>query len=367
MSASSSGAGCAVLITGGAGFVGTNLAVRLIEGGERVRILDSLDRAGSERNIAWLRERHGERVSFVHGDVRNVSVVASAMQGIEHVVHLAAQVAVTKSLTNPAFDFDVNAFGTLNVLEAIRRCRQRPSLLFTSTNKVYGTLDDLPLRVDGHRYVPLDHHVAAQGIGELRALDFHSPYGCSKGAADQYVLDYARSYGLQAVVFRMSCIYGRHQYGNEDQGWVAHMARSALAGEQITIYGDGMQVRDVLFIDDLLDAFQRARELMPALSGRAFNIGGGPANTTSVLELIGRLETCLGRRIHLSLGPWRVGDQRYYVSDSSRFDAATGWHPRVSVSAGIAGLCEWLQTSSQLTFRRPQPSVSSIAMAGARE
>lgn len=364
MSAPSAGAGCAVLITGGAGFVGTNLAARLIEGGERVRILDSLDRPGSERNLAWLSERYGERIDFIQGDVRNLSSVTAALHGVEHVVHLAAQVAVTHSLVNPAFDFDVNALGTLNILEAVRRCRQPPSLLFTSTNKVYGTLDEVALTVDENRYVPVDRQVHSHGISELQPLDFHSPYGCSKGAADQYVLDYARSYGLRTAVFRMSCIYGPHQYGNEDQGWVAHMARSALGGETITIYGDGLQVRDVLFVEDLLDAFESARKLMPALSGRAFNIGGGPSNITSVMELIARLRTCLNRHIDLSRGPWRVGDQRYYVSDTTRFSAATGWRPRTDVAQGTASLCEWLQTSSRLTFQPPRSMASPAALVG---
>jgi CDP-paratose 2-epimerase len=338
-----------------------------MDGGERVCIFDSLDRPGSERNLAWLQDCYGERMHFIQGDIRNLSALTGALHGIEHVVHLAAQVAVTRSLVNPAFDFEVNAVGTLNLLEAIRRCRQAPSLLFTSTNKVYGALDDLALRADDSRYVPMDQGVNCAGISEQRSLDFHSPYGCSKGAAEQYVLDYARSYGLQTAVFRMSCIYGPHQYGNEDQGWVAHMTRSALAGEPITVYGDGLQVRDVLFVDDLLDAFERARDLMPALSGRAFNIGGGPTNTISVLELIGRLETALSRRIQLSLGPWRVGDQRYYVSDTSRFTAASGWQPHTSVADGIASLCEWFRSSAQLAFRPPQPNVFSNVPLGAHE
>lgn len=364
---SASTASSTTLITGGAGFVGTNLAARLIESGERVRILDSLQRAGSERNLAWLSEQYGDSLDFVKADIRSVGVVNRAVAGVEHVVHLAAQVAVTNSLTNPPFDFDVNALGTLNLLEAVRRRPRPPSLLFTSTNKVYGALDDLALRVQGTGYAPMDQRLAAQGICESRSLDFHSPYGCSKGAADQYVLDYSRSYGLQTAVFRMSCIYGPHQYGNEDQGWVAHMARRALENESITIYGDGLQVRDLLFVDDLLEAFACAREHMPTLSGKAFNIGGGPANASSVLDLIGRLEINLRRRISVSLGPWRMGDQRYYVSDTARFGTATGWHPRTSVTDGVERLCDWLQTSEQISGRPLQPVVSSMELLGARE
>jgi CDP-paratose 2-epimerase len=359
--------GCTTLITGGAGFVGTNLAARLMENGERVRILDSLERAGSERNLAWLREQYGGRMDFVRTDIRNVGAVGEALRGVEHVVHLAAQVAVTSSLANPPFDFDVNALGTLNLLEAIRRCPRPPSLLFTSTNKVYGALDDLGVRAQGSQYVPMDEQIEARGISESRPLQFHSPYGCSKGAADQYVLDYARSYGLRTAVFRMSCIYGPHQNGNEDQGWVAHMACRALQKKSITIYGDGLQVRDVLYVEDLLDAFASAREQISELSGQAFNIGGGPANATSVIDLIGRLETCLSRSIHLELGPWRVGDQRYYVSDTRRFSAATGWYPRTAMAEGVERLCEWLRSSAELSMAPPQLAAASMALLGARE
>lgn len=359
MAVSSRSLRCPVLITGGAGFVGTNLAARLLANGERVRIFDSLVRSGVEENIAWLQDRYPDSVDFVQADVRNASALNAAMEGVEHVVHLAAQVAVTRSLLNPTFDFDVNATGTLNVLEAARRSPQPPSLLFTSTNKVYGELADLRVQVDGDRYMPLDQGVRARGVDELRCLDFHSPYGCSKGAAEQYVLDYSRSFGLRTTVFRMSCIYGPHQHGNEDQGWVAHMARSAMAGQPITIYGDGKQVRDVLFVEDLVDAFALARRNIGKLSGRAFNIGGGPGNTVSLLELIRRLEELLERRVELSFDAWRVGDQRYYVSDTGKFAVATGWRAQTSVERGLQALCDW--------FRREEdsarPALASVAAA----
>lgn len=345
MTSASNGRHCSVLITGGAGFVGVNLAAHLLARGERVRILDSLVRAGSERNIEWLQRSHSHEVDFVEADVRDPQAVAAAMNGVEHVVHLAAQVAVTSSLVNPAFDFDVNAFGTLNVLEAARRAAHAPSLVFTSTNKVYGGLDDLRVRAEGRRYMPTALRVRSHGIDESRGLDFHSPYGCSKGAAEQYVLDYSRSFGLRTTVFRMSCIYGPHQHGNEDQGWVAHMLRAALAGEPITIYGDGKQVRDVLFVDDLVNALRRARHHIDRLSGRAFNIGGGPANTVSLLELIQQLEQLLERRVELHFDSWRVGDQRYYVSDTSRFQSATGWRARTQVAEGVEALYDWLTTA----------------------
>jgi CDP-paratose 2-epimerase len=334
-----------VLITGGAGFVGTNLAARMLASGGRVRILDSLARAGSEENIAWLRDRFSQDLDFRQEDVRDPKAVSRALQGVGHVVHLAAQVAVTRSLINPAFDFDVNALGTLNLLEAIRRMPKPASLLFASTNKVYGVLQDLPLQAAGERYAPVDARVRKRGIDESRPLDFHSPYGCSKGAAEQYVLDYSRSFGLRTVVFRMSCIYGPHQHGNEDQGWVAHLIRSVMARAPVTIYGDGKQVRDVLFVDDLIDAFGLAQRHIDELAGQAFNIGGGANNTLSLLELLHRLDEFLGQHGVTKFEQWRVGDQRYYVSDTARFSMATGWKPRVSVTQGINALCEWLKPS----------------------
>lgn len=363
--AAKSGLHCAVLITGGAGFVGVNLAATLLANGERVRILDSLARAGSERNIEWLQRQHPGQVDFVQADVRNPQAVTAAMRGVEHVIHLAAQVAVTTSLVNPPFDFDVNAFGTLNVLEAARRASRAPSLIFTSTNKVYGALDDLRVRAEADRYVPTTLRVRSHGIDESRNLDFHSPYGCSKGAAEQYVLDYSRSFGLRTTVFRMSCIYGPHQHGNEDQGWVAHMARSALAGAPITIYGDGKQVRDVLFVDDLVAAFGHARQEIDRLSGRAFNIGGGPENTVSLLELIRQLEQLLKRHIELRFESWRVGDQRYYVSDTGRFQAAAGWRARTPVAEGVEALCEWLTSSEFHPAQRRRAVQAGVHELGA--
>jgi CDP-paratose 2-epimerase len=363
--AAKSGQHCGVLITGGAGFVGVNLAAHLLANGERVRILDSLARAGSEQNIEWLQRNHPDQIDFVQADVRNPQAVAAAMRGVKHVVHLAAQVAVTSSLVDPIFDFDVNAFGTLNVLEAARRASRTPSLIFTSTNKVYGALDDLRVRADGQRYMPTISRVRSHGIDESRSLDFHSPYGCSKGAAEQYVLDYSRSFGLRTTVFRMSCIYGPHQHGNEDQGWVAHMVRSALADAPITIYGDGKQVRDVLFVDDLVAAFNHARQHIDRLTGRAFNIGGGPGNTVSLLELIRQLEQLLARRIELRFESWRVGDQRYYVSDTGRFEAATGWRARTAVPEGVEALCEWLSSSELQPSHRRRTAQISVQELGA--
>jgi CDP-paratose 2-epimerase len=331
-----------VLITGGAGFIATNVADRLLRQGYRVRLFDNLSRAGVEDNVQWLRAQHKGRVEFRFGDVRDSVAIRSALVDVRRVFHFAAQVAVTTSLVDPFLDFDVNARGTLNLLEAIRAVDDRPSLLFTSTNKVYGHLDDVELRQKDRRYEP-DIALARRGISEERPLDFHSPYGCSKGAAEQYVLDYARTFHLPAVVFRMSCIYGPHQFGTEDQGWVAHFLIQALKGRPVTLYGDGLQVRDILFVEDLVDAMLLAHANIDALAGEGFNIGGGPTNTISLLELLELIETITGDAPAHTIEPWRTADQRYYVSDTTKFSAATGWRPRTSVVDGVSRLASWLE------------------------
>ena len=349
------------LITGGCGFIGTNLAQRLLADGERVCVLDNLSRPGVERNLEWLRETYGDAVIVKIGDTRIFSDVQDAVRGAKRVFHFAAQVAVTTSLDDPTHDFDVNARGTLNVLEAIRRTPHQPPLLFTSTNKVYGALDDIELDANDMRYTPMSARVLEHGVNERRPLEFHSPYGCSKGAADQYVLDYARSFGLKTVVFRMSCIYGPHQFGTEDQGWVAHFLIRALHREPITIYGDGKQVRDVLFIDDLVEAFLAASKKIDRVSGQAFNIGGGASETISLLELIEMIARLDGRAPRLEWSEWRTGDQKYYVSDTRRFARITGWRPRVSPREGIRRLREWLMandTSAIVTRVDERPLVA---------
>ncbi|MFL5309179.1 MAG: SDR family NAD(P)-dependent oxidoreductase [Myxococcales bacterium] len=330
------------VIFGGAGFIGSNVAHRLLAEGQRVVIFDSLARAGVERNVAWLKAEHGDRVRVQVGDVRDAEGVRRAVRGAGQVFHFAAQVAVTTSLVDPLQDFEVNARGTINVLEAIRAQETRPSLVFTSTNKVYGGLTDLALRVTGRRYEPIDAATRLRGVSEARPLDFESPYGCSKGCADQYVLDYARTYGVPAVVFRMSCIYGPRQFGTEDQGWVAHFLIRALHGQPITLYGDGMQVRDVLFVDDLVEAMLRAHAGMQRLSGQVFNIGGGPERSLSLLELLQLIGELNGRLPEVRIEQWRTGDQRYYVSDTRKFRNATGWAPAVSVRDGVRRLQAWL-------------------------
>ncbi len=334
------------LVTGGAGFVGTNLADRLLSAGGRVTILDNLSRPGVEHNLRWLQDKHGDAVAVEVADLRDRAALRRCLAGCSQVFHLAAQVAVTTSLDDPTFDFEVNLQGTIGLLEEIRRLSNPPGVLFTSTNKVYGSLSDVDLIEGPTSYAPADEKVAAAGIDELRPLRFCSPYGCSKGGADQYVLDYCASFGLETVVFRMSCIYGPHQFGTEDQGWVAHFLIQALKDEAVTIYGDGKQVRDVLYVDDLVEAMLLAQARIGDLKGRAFNIGGGPRNTLSLLRLIDQITEMTGEPPPLEFEGWRAGDQRYYVSDTSRFEAATGWSPRISAAEGVERLYLWLRELS---------------------
>jgi CDP-paratose 2-epimerase len=336
------------LVTGGAGFIGSNVANALLSRGEDVILLDNLSRPGIERNVRWLREHHGDRMRLELADVRDPWTMRDVVRRADRVFHFAAQVAVTTSLVAPRHDFAVNAGGTLNLLEALRELDEPPPLVFTSTNKVYGALPDVPLRKNGTRYEPSDPHVRAHGVGESRPLDFHSPYGCSKGVADQYILDYARCFDLPAAVFRMSCIYGPRQFGNEEQGWVAHFVAKALRREPITIYGDGLQVRDVLSVGDLVDAFLLTVERMYEVRGNAFNVGGGPENTVSLIELLDRIGKMIGRRPEVRFGAWRPGDQRYYCSDYRKLQKATGWRPSTAVDDGLAKLREWLAPAPEI-------------------
>lgn len=331
------------LVIGGAGFVGTSLCARLAEDGENVLILDDLSRRGSETNLTWLQQRFGSRVELIRADVRDRAAVAAAVARASFVFDFAAQVAVTTSLADPRTDFEVNAMGVLNVLEALRRLPAPPPLLFTSTNKVYGCLEDVELRRTATRYEPSDPELRDRGIGEDHALDLRTPYGCSKGAADQYVLDYARSFGLRTAVLRMSCIFGPHQNGTADQGWVAHLTASVLQDRELQLFGDGLQVRDLLFSADLVEALLCASRHIDAISGRALNVGGGPANSCSLVELIDRLQRSEGRPVKVRVHPWRSDDQRWYVSDTTALRDATGWRPRVGLDEGLERLTEWLR------------------------
>jgi CDP-paratose 2-epimerase len=340
------------LITGGAGFIGTNLANRLLSEGRSVLIYDNLSRPGVVKNLEWLKEQHKDRLSVEIADVRDVYALRKAVDSAAQVFHFAAQVAVTTSLAKPLMDFDVNVKGTLNVLEALRRLDNPPPLVYTSTNKVYGCLESLNCHVNKTRYEPTDPWILSDGICESCSLDFHSPYGCSKGAADQYVRDYSRIYGLPTVIFRMSCIYGPHQFGTEDQGWVAHFLMRAIDGLPLTIYGDGLQVRDVLFVEDIVNAFLLAVENIDKVSGNAFNIGGGTTNTLSVLELVDLIGEIHGQRPAPLIDVWRQGDQRYYVSDIRKFRQATGWTPQINVREGISRLYQWLlETQNGLSYQ----------------
>ncbi len=331
-----------VIITGGAGFIGTNLANRLLASGQRVVLLDNLSRPGAEKNLSWLIEQYGDMLDIQVPDIRNLTAVKRVVKHARQIFHFAAQVAVTSSLTDPIADFEINARGTLNVLEAIRDMSNPPPVAFTSTNKVYGALNDLVLESTDKRYLPKDQILRENGLSEQRPLCFHSPYGCSKGAADQYVLDYAHTYHLPAFVFRMSCIYGPHQFGNEDQGWIAHFLRHALAGQPLTIYGDGKQVRDVLYVEDLVDALLLAQRNINSVSGHAFNIGGGPKNTLSLLELIALIAELHNEIPAVCFENWRTADQRYYVSDTEKFRSLTGWEAKVGVREGVKRLYDWM-------------------------
>ena len=333
----------APLIVGGAGFIGTNLARRFLDAGQPVLIYDSLVRPGTERNLAWLQATYGDRVTATVADVRDPEALRRALPRASAVFHFAAQVAVTTSLVDPVHDFDVNLRGTLTLLEELRRVGRPIPLVYTSTNKVYGGLDALPLRELATRYEPADPWTAASGIDERWPLQLASPYGCSKGGAEQYVLEYTRSFGLEAVVARMSCIYGPHQLGTEDQGWVAHFLRCAVHGLPITVYGDGKQVRDILYVEDLVDALVRLVERIGEVSGQAFNLGGGPANALSLVELIDLMGAIRGAPVPVSYDLWRTSDQRYYVSNTRKMERATGWRPAVGAAAGVARLHDWLE------------------------
>jgi len=336
-----------ILVTGGAGFVGCHLVHDLLGDNRKVTVLDSLSRRGSERNLEWLQRQHPDGdLRFVKGDVRDPQAVKSAAADVDAIYHLAGQVAVTSSVQDPRVDFEINALGTLNVLEAARQSPCQPVVMFTSTNKVYGGMEDVALVEKDTSY---EYRDLPDGIPESRPLDFHSPYGCSKGAADQYVRDYARIYGLRTVVFRMSCIYGPRQFGNEDQGWLAHFIISAGTGAPITIYGDGKQVRDVLFVEDLVRALRGAVDKISVTAGKVYNIGGGPANTLSVWQEFGRLLAELsGEAVTVSYRDWRPGDQPCYVSDIRNVGRDLGWKPEVDKRAGIRRLWEWVSSNKEV-------------------
>ena len=335
-----------VLITGGAGFIGSNTAAHHLGRGARVTIFDNFKRHGTESNARWLQDRFGAQLTIIRGDVRAPDAAFQrAVEDAEVLFHLAAQVAVTTSVTDPVEDFAINAQGTFNVLEAVRKSGSRPIVVYASTNKVYGKMADVGVVDQGTRYA---YDGLPFGAGEDRMLDFYSPYGCSKGCGDQYVVDYARIYGLRTLTFRQSCIYGPRQFGLEDQGWVAWFSIRALQQRPVTIYGDGKQVRDVLHVDDLIAAYDAAIAAIELTSGGAFNMGGGPSNTLSLLELIDLLEGRFGRRLQYTHDDWRPGDQKVFIADIRKAHAEFGWVPRIAPGEGVGKLVDWLAENREL-------------------
>lgn len=335
-----------IFITGGAGFIGCNSADHYLAKGHGVTIYDNLSRVGGLSNLEWLRSRHGDRLSFVQGDIRDIDALSAAIQGADVVLHLASQVAVTTSVEEPREDFEINAWGTFNVLEAVRHNCPEAAVLYASTNKVYGGMEGVGVVEDDRRYAYADF---THGIPENFPLDFHSPYGCSKGAGDQYTIDYTRIYGLRTVSLRQSCIYGPRQFGIEDQGWVAHFVIAACFGRPITIYGDGKQVRDLLHISDLIRAYDLAIEKIDSIKGQAINLGGGPDNTITIWSEFGPLlESFLGKPIEVNWSDWRPGDQRVFVANIQRAKERLGWRPQISPAEGIQDLYQWVSSNPDL-------------------
>ncbi len=348
-----------VLIFGGAGFIGSNWARKLLDSTEaKIHVFDNLSRPGSRHNLEFLQRVSGKsgRLQITIGDVREQAKVAKVVRHATEIYHFAAQVAVTTAINDPRTDFEVNVGGTLNILEAARECGNRPFVLFTSTNKVYGDIGNKNAVPTPTRYVI----PGTPPTNEEEPLDFHSPYGCSKGAADQYVRDYARIYGLPTVVFRMSCIAGPRQFGNEDQGWVAHFLYSALTKTPLTVYGSGLQVRDVLYVEDLLRAFEAVQANLEVTGGEIFNVGGGTENTVSLLELIKHIEELTGERMEFERDRLRAGDQLVYISDTAKVARLTGWKPETSVRSTLENMLTWFKKNRELvTSVRPIDPVTT--------
>ncbi len=330
-----------ILITGGAGFIGCNAAMNFLKQSQvEVIIFDNLSRRGTEANLEWLKKQGG--FTFIKGDLRNLKDIEAVFKShkISSVLHLAAQVAVTTSVINPREDFEINALGTFNLLEAIRTSKQEPLLIYTSTNKVYGRMEHVEVVEEKGAYTFKD---MGEGISEAYPLDFHSPYGCSKGTADQYVRDYYRIYGMPSVVFRQSCIYGYRQFGIEDQGWIAWFMIASQLGRKITVYGDGKQVRDILFVDDLTLLFDLAIKNPGKVAGKIYNIGGGPTNRLSVLELISWLQSEMNLKINFCFADWRPGDQPVYFSNIGKIERDLDWKPATSREVGMKKLFLWIK------------------------
>jgi CDP-paratose 2-epimerase len=335
------------LVTGGAGFIGSNYVHRLVQRGEQVTIFDNLSRGGAPRNIAWLEETFGkDAFRLVVGDLRDAEFLRESAKDADVIVHLAGQVAVTTSVVNPRDDFEANALGTFNALEAARLSERNPIFIYSSTNKVYGGMEDVEIIEEATRWLYKD---LVEGCSETQPLDFHSPYGVSKGSGDQYTRDYARIYGLRSVVFRQSCIYGPRQFGVEDQGWLAWMMIAAVTGKQITIYGDGKQVRDVLHVNDLLNAYDLAVERIDEVKGQVYNIGGGRRNVMAIWAEFGPiLERLIGRKIEVARADWRPGDQRVFYADFRKAQRELGWEPKIDLEEGMELLFDWINQNREL-------------------
>jgi CDP-paratose 2-epimerase len=335
-----------ILITGGAGFIGVNSAYYYANKGHRVVIFGNLSRDGSNKNLEWVQSECD--VEFFRGDLRKFMDLVDVFRNngkFDLILHFAAQVAVTTSVTDPGDDFEINALGTFNLLEATRRYCPNATFIYASTNKVYGGMEDLKIIKDNGRYM---YQNLSEGVDESRNLDFHSPYGCSKGAADQYCRDYHRIYGLKTIVFRQSCIYGYRQFGIEDQGWVAWFCIATALGKPLTIYGDGKQIRDILFIDDLIQAFELAYKNRNKIAGQIYNIGGGPKNTMSLHELLEFLEKQTGKKIPVSYDDWRPGDQKVFVGNIAKAKRELGWEPTVKPAEGVKRLYTWVNTNKKM-------------------
>lgn len=334
-----------LLITGGAGFIGSNLAYFFLKKGYAVTIFDNFERKGTRENAKWLKNAF-PKLKIIEGDIRKSQDINSAVKKQDIILHMAAQVAVTTSVIDPRTDFEINALGTFNLLEGVRLAGNKPIIIFASTNKVYGGMEEIKIIEDKSKYKYKD---LPFGISEKMQLDFHSPYGCSKGAADQYVRDYERIYDIPTVVFRQSCIYGPRQFGIEDQGWIAWFIIAVTIGKSITIYGDGKQVRDVLYVDDLVRLFEIAIKNIKKCRGKVFNVGGGAKNTLSVWREFGSiLERLFDKKINPKFADWRPGDQKVYISDIRLVEKELGWHPQVKVEEGVAKLFHWVQKNKSL-------------------
>lgn len=334
-----------VIITGGCGFLGSNLAADAITRGEELIVFDSLYRSGSRENLEWLQNQGKFR--FEHGDIRNTNDITRIIQEFkpDAIFHLAGQVAMTTSIANPRLDFEVNVMGTHNLLEAVRLYAPDAIVVYSSTNKVYGDLEQYNYRETNVRYECIEQ---PDGFDEKTPLDFHSPYGCSKGAADQYMLDYARIFGLKTVVFRHSSMYGGRQFATYDQGWVGWFCQKAVETKNgkinspITISGTGKQVRDVLHAEDMKRLYAAAVSNIDNTKGQVFNIGGGISNSLSILELFALIEEISGVKMNYKNIPVRESDQRVFVADITKANVLMGWKVDITARQGVLSMFEWL-------------------------